>query len=474
MKPTPEQEAILDRAPTKSIKVAAGAGCGKTSTLVAYGQRWTKRGLYLAFNKAIADEARRKFPPNIETRTAHSFAFRALDIGARGNLVPRFRFEHLRDYDDLIVGVHGMTGGQVRASILRTLENFLIDEGSKIKVEHCTLENTAQRNAVRKMVQAIASKLLRFGKHDLPITHDVYLKAFELWHRIEGDFDYLLLDEAQDLNPVLISIAKKSGLPTIVVGDSYQSIYRFRGAVNAMAQFKVEEFPLTQSWRFGDDVATLANGILRHHSSPPRRPMRGCPGQETEVLRYTGKVPRGARTAILARTNARLFESLAGLDRPFHLLGGIADLQRQLSSAFALQQRELHKVTDDSIARFTSWHAFDDAANKGDGEARRLRDIVAKHGRELPGVLDKIGRLHQTNEADAHIIISTAHKAKGREFDTVVVLDDFDLPSTQVKRRQAAPAMAGEADQMINLIYVACTRATHRLYLAEKLYDDLY
>ncbi|HEX7822255.1 MAG TPA: UvrD-helicase domain-containing protein [Sphingobium sp.] len=473
MKHTSEQQAILDRAPTKSIKVAAGAGCGKTSTLVAYGQKWAGRGLYLAFNKAIADEARRKFPANIETRTAHSFAFRALDIGQRGNLIPKFRFEHLRDYDDMIVAVQGMTDGQVRASILRTLENFLIDAGSKIKVEHCVLENTGQRNAVRKMVQGIAGKLLRFKKHDLPITHDTYLKAFELWHRIDDGFDYLLLDEAQDLNPVLISIANKSGLPTIVVGDAYQSIYRFRGAVNSMAQFKVEEFPLTQSWRFGAEVARLANTILSHHSTPPRRMLRGHPTQETEVLRYTGRVPRGPGTAILARTNARLFESLAGLDRPFHLLGGIADLQRQLSSAYALRQRKLHQVMDDSVARFTSWHAFDDAANKGDGEARRLRDIVDKHGSELPGLLEKLGRLHQAREADAQIIVSTAHKAKGREFDTVVVLDDFELPSTQVKRRQAAPAIAGETDQMINLLYVASTRATGRLLLADKLFDEL-
>ena len=73
MKLTPEQQAILDRPPTTTIKVAAGAGCGKTSTLIEYGRRWPARGLYLAFNKSIADEARRKFPASIETRTAHSF-----------------------------------------------------------------------------------------------------------------------------------------------------------------------------------------------------------------------------------------------------------------------------------------------------------------------------------------------------------------------------------------------------------------
>lgn len=473
MKPTAEQQAILDHAPTISIKVAAGAGCGKTSTLVAYGQKWRKRGLYLAFNKAIADEARRKFPPHIETRTAHSFAFRALDIGQRGNLVPSFRMEHLRDYDDMITAVPGMTGGQVRASILRTLDNFLIDAGTKLKVEHCVLEDVGQRNAVRKMVQGVARKLLRLDHHKLPITHDTYLKAFELRHRITGDFDYLLLDEAQDLNPVLISIAQKSRLPMVIVGDAYQSIYRFRGAVNAMAQFDVAEFPLTQSWRFGSQVATLANRILRYHSLPPPLPLRGNPDRETEVLRYTGRAPLGPGTAILARTNARLFESLAGLDRPFHLIGGIADLQRQLSSAYALRQRQFQKVMDDSVARFTSWQAFDSAADKGDIEARRLRDIVDRYGSDLPGILEKLSKLYRAKETDAQIIVSTAHKAKGREFDTVIVLDDFELPSTQVRKRQTDPALTADADQMVNLLYVACTRATKRLLLSDRLFDEL-
>ena len=473
MNPTAEQQAILDRAPIASIKVAAGAGCGKTSTLVAYGEKWRKRGLYLAFNKAIADEARRKFPPHVETRTAHGFAFRALDIGKRGNLVPRFRMEHLRDYDAMISAVPGMTGGQVRASILRTLDNFLIDAGTKLKVEHCPLENLDQRNAVRKMVQSIATKLLRFDRHDLPITHDTYLKSFELRRRIAGDFDYLLLDEAQDLNPVLISIAQKSGLPMIIVGDTYQSIYRFRGAVNAMARFEVEEFPLTQSWRFGPRVAALANRILRHHSAPLPLPLRGNPERETDVRRYAGRAPLGPGTAILARTNARLFESLTGLDRPFHLVGGIADLRRQLSSAYALRQHQFHRVMDDGVARFTSWQAFDAAANKGDNEARRLRDIVDRHGSSLPDLLDKLGRLHRDREAEAQIIVSTAHKAKGREFDTVVVLDDFELPSTQVRRRQSNRALTADADQMINLLYVACTRATQCLLLSDRLFDEL-
>lgn len=473
MIPTPEQEAILETEPTSTIKVAAGAGCGKTSTLAEYGRRWPASGLYIAFNRSIAHDARRKFPGRIETRTGHAVAYRALKIHERGQPIGAYRFEHLRAYDDLITGVAGMTDGQVRSSILRTLNNFLIDAGSKLKPSHCGLDDITQRNAVRRMVLAIAGRLLKFKEHDLPITHDTYLKAFELWHRIEGDYEYLLLDEAQDLNPVMVSIAAKSNLPTIVVGDSHQSIYRFRGAIDAMDQFPVDALPLSMSWRFGKDVARLANRILSHHTAPPRHPLRGNPGRNTEIIRYTGHVRTGPGTAVLARTNARLFESLANITKPFHLIGGIEKLQRQLSSSWALRNHDLHLVVDDTVARFTSWAALDRAAERGDPDARKLREIVDRHGSKLPEIIVRLGKLHCERECDAPLIVSTAHGAKGREFDTVVVLDDFELPSELVKRRRKDASQLHETNQQINLLYVAATRATGRLMLAEALFDEL-
>lgn len=473
MKLTVEQDRILARAPTDTIKVLAGAGCGKTSTLVEYGRRWPARGLYLAFNRSIADEAGRRFPAIIETRTAHSFAYRALDVGRRGNVIPRFRHEHLRAFDNMIDAVPAMADRQVRTAILHTINSFLIDAGSKIRADHCNLADPKQGLAVRKMARAIVKKLLRIDQHDLPITHDVYLKAFELWHQIEGRFDYLLLDEAQDLNPVLISIAQKSALPTVVVGDPYQSIYRFRGAVDAMDAFPVEAMALTKSWRFGEAVAGLANRILRHSSKPPKHVLRGNPDKNTEVLRYSGNVQPGPGTAILARTNARLFESLATIERPFHLVGGLADLQHQLASAHALRHRRYDKVTDPTVSRFSSWDQMTTAADRGDGEARRIRSIIDRHEDRLPGILDKLATLHRDSEADAALIVSTAHKAKGREYETVIVLDDFEDPAELARRRRTDLAKTEDSDQQVNLLYVACTRATRRLYLAKPLFDAL-
>jgi len=54
------------------LVIQAGAGTGKTTTLRMLAEATSERGLYIAFNRAIADEAKRKFPRNIECRTAHS------------------------------------------------------------------------------------------------------------------------------------------------------------------------------------------------------------------------------------------------------------------------------------------------------------------------------------------------------------------------------------------------------------------
>ena len=74
--PTEEQAAARDLfVAGNELAVIAGAGTGKTATLVlmAAGVR-KKRGLYVAFNKAIAVDAGRRFGPHVDCRTAHSLA----------------------------------------------------------------------------------------------------------------------------------------------------------------------------------------------------------------------------------------------------------------------------------------------------------------------------------------------------------------------------------------------------------------
>jgi superfamily I DNA/RNA helicase len=79
MQATAEQRAARDAfAAGRDLALIAGAGAGKTSTLVLMGAATGKRGLYMAYNKAAADDARRRFGGNVECRTSHSLAFQAV------------------------------------------------------------------------------------------------------------------------------------------------------------------------------------------------------------------------------------------------------------------------------------------------------------------------------------------------------------------------------------------------------------
>jgi superfamily I DNA/RNA helicase len=77
--PTAEQKAAVDVfAAGHDLALVAGAGTGKTATLVQMAAATKKRGLYVAFNKAIAQDADRRFGSNVTCRTSHSIAFRAV------------------------------------------------------------------------------------------------------------------------------------------------------------------------------------------------------------------------------------------------------------------------------------------------------------------------------------------------------------------------------------------------------------
>ena len=65
-------------------------------------------------------------------------------------------------------------------------------------------------------------------------------------------YDVLLWDEAQDMNPAMLDVCLKQVKPKLVVGDSHQQIYRFRGAVDALRL--VKEHPAT--------VVTRLNAVI--------------------------------------------------------------------------------------------------------------------------------------------------------------------------------------------------------------------
>lgn len=139
--------------------------------------------------------------------------------------------------------------------------------------------------------------------------HDHYLKLWALTEpKIEADF--LLLDEAQDTNPVLEQVfaAQRGHAQLVMVGDSAQAIYGWRGARDVMTGFDATHLTLTHSFRFGPLLAEQANQWLALTDAPIR--LTGTDTIPTKVGLVTSP------DAVLCRTN----------------IGAMTEVMRQLGS----------------------------------------------------------------------------------------------------------------------------------------------
>jgi len=97
---TEEQRVAIDKFGGRgTLKIVAFAGTGKTTTLTMLAKSRSSRGIYIAFNRAVANEAKEKFPRHVDCRTTHSIAFHAIipAYGSKGKLTESIRPKQLAE-----------------------------------------------------------------------------------------------------------------------------------------------------------------------------------------------------------------------------------------------------------------------------------------------------------------------------------------------------------------------------------------
>jgi superfamily I DNA/RNA helicase len=276
--------------------------------------------------------------------------------------------------------------------------------------------------------------------------------------RIYGEF--LLLDEAQDTNPVVeqVFLAQGQYAQLVMVGDSAQAIYGWRGARDVMTGFDGRQLVLSHSFRFGPAIAGEANRWLTIADAPIR--LTGSP-HVTSCLQPLPDTP----DAILCRTNGGAIAeilTLLGAGRRVALAGRAEQLKSLAEAAQKLQagQRTDHR----DLVLFSTWGDVQDYV-EWDPDGRDLVafvDVIDEHGVDV--VLATLNQL--SAETDAEVIVSTAHSAKGREWSRVRIADDFPEPVDPEAVDLAGNPLPGKIEpEEARLAYVAVTRAQHRLDL---------
>lgn len=472
VRPTGEQERAREAFITgRDLAVIAGAGTGKTSTLMLMAAATPRRGLYLAFNRATADDARRRFGSNVQCRTAHSLAFAAVGREYRDRLNSSARIPGAATARILGIRYPLSVGqasiGEVHQArlVMGMVRRFCFSGDTEPVARHMEPVN----GLTVEETNYLAGHLVRFAHRAwedirapsgrLRFEHDHYLKIWALTKpTLPGDF--VMLDEAQDTNPVLEEVFLAQSAQRVCVGDPAQQIYAWRAARDVMTGFAGEHVELTRSFRFGPAIAEVANRWLEHAESRMRLVGAGPPGSRVTTVR--------AADAVLCRGNADVMKEVLGfLDAgaAVAITGGGTALLRIAEAA--LQLKAGKRTSHPELFLFPDWGAVQEYA-ENDAAAQDLKTLVSlvdAHGADT--IISAVSRL--APEDSAEVTVSTAHKAKGREWDSVRIGPGFGPPQADddsIPRKLSL--------EEARLIYVAVTRAKHRLDIAGLAWAEEY
>lgn len=485
---TEEQARILEfvrnggnGAALQHVLLHAYAGAGKSFILSEIAKLLPGPGLYLAFNQAIVQDIRRKLPKHFHAMTTHQLALQGLppDVSkrVRESLERDAGRVALPQVLDRVEGFPKRNGLVIAGYALQTLRNFCGSGDPQIDSRHVPPMPRKFRD--EDMVQhtsRIWDAMLNF---QLPITHDFYFKAWSLMGQ-NLPFFHRMIDEAQDTNPALLSaLFQQNQGVTWWAGDPYQSIYSWRGAVDALRrvgeQSGTHSDYLTRSFRFGDAPADLASKLLE--TLGEQRPVEGTGTTDVEFVSIQkNRNPRpflqqAPQLAWVTFSNVPLLDvAMHCIEEgvSFHIVGQGREEKGLIYAALKLKDGK--PDPKGPLAAYASWQdLLDEAESVPDGDAAKLVKLYRHPG--FGAILDALNR-GEKREQDAQVILTTAHRAKGREWDVVIIDPDLDASleptRAQIKKKrrfflQDDGELRFDSREDIHLRYVAFTRGRKRL-----------
>ena len=469
----------------KNIVVNASPGSGKSFTMLELAKQTPayKRCIFLAFNKSIAEENKRKLPNYINSSTLHSLGYKSLF-----KLVHSSRFM-VNEIKTFIIARKRLTLANEGQFKNEKAKNKYLFELSKIydlyrinlvqdkdeleelcmnydiEVHDDTINDTWNLIQIMKEEDM---KILNGKENMLDFTDMLWLTTYFPEDQF-SKYDVAFLDECQDVNPLQKSlfekIIKKNGR-SVIVGDRKQMIYAFQGSnfqsfQDLLRRPNTIELPLDVSYRCSKKVIEASNLIF---------PDQVVYAYETNPL---GTVRSGRFEEIdngdfvLCRNNRPLVEmfiDLLKINKSAHIYG------KDYGESLLKLLEEVEKMSDNEVKQY-----FDDKLKKTGDMLRSkgisnvtnhpqyvnlleriiILDILHKEFLTYRDVNERIKSLF-TDVVNGGITLMTCHKSKGLEADRVFFMNPELIPSPYAQSQNMLFAEKC-------LYYVAMTRARQEL-----------
>ncbi|WP_268244389.1 UvrD-helicase domain-containing protein [Deinococcus ruber] len=479
--------------------VRATAGSGKTTTLVEIAHQLPDdlNACFMAFNKHTAAELSARLPGHVRACTVHQFGNRSLraaypHLRQREPQPKKLRHlvrEHIQvlsaefacSKEDLSLASNYLYE-LVRFAMLNLTDPRHDEEIAALAIEYNLTPPTD--HALERQCHLEVRTLLR-RRLDVLKTQGIY-DYEDMLHLPAAlglpveQFDFVFVDEAQDLNAVQLELVLRAMSPggrRLFVGDERQAIYGFAGADTDSLQRIVQRtnatiLPLSITYRCPRSHVALARQLAPEiEAAPDAEEGNVAVIPETALDRW---LRPGA--LVLCRFTAPLVQHCLAqvrAGRPAVVRGmdigqRLADMAKQL---FPLTLEgweatlQAYALTEEARIRRSS-------QNDEDLERQLMlrrdlilcltaitRDIVTGGSENLSALLRSIARLF--SDQDSPVVFSTIHKAKGKEADLVLILYPESMPAVYARTANAA---RGEACVQ----FVALTRSKRDLIFVQQ------
>lgn len=487
MQLTQEQISILNS--KGDMVINAVAGSGKTTTVIEYAKLQPAhcRLLYLAFNKAVKLQAMQRFAAgglqNVAVETAHSLAFKYIIPGSKYKVNAKgYKTNELVQVLNLQVGAEKHAEYMVANHISKFASYFCNSDAQRIQALNyldTVVDETAKAFVANNYAYIELQTrlfLAKMDKAEIPVTHDFYLKKFQL-SQPKLPYQYILFDEGQDASMAMLDVFFQQPATKVIVGDTHQQIYGWRYAVNSLEKAPFAQFDLNTSFRFGESIASLAMQVLQWKKLVTQAPKVNMVGKG--ISKATKSL------AVIARTNLGLL--LKAIEytterrdiKRIYFEGNLSSYTyasegASLYDVLNLYNQKTHLIKDSFIQQNKSLEELEEYVEKTeDVQLGMMIEMVKEYGNEIPSILQAIKDKHidGDDKEQAQVIFSTVHRCKGMEYDTVELVHDFVTQEKLEKWKDNGEIQGNEARLLeeINLLYVAITRTTNKLRIPESL-----
>lgn len=473
------QKAIFDTYENtdKNIVISATAGASKTTCLVEISKRTSpsKRLLFMAFNKSIAEELLTRLKDGIEVSTFHSKGLKTLlsHFNFRMKLTENkcFQITIKRLKLDDIPTTQQMRYHFELQEIWNQVRVNLIRDLSKAIPNICIEKEIEYRERMVEDIQLIQKEWnkgmdeLRKGVKEFPLdfTDMIYLPYIMIPSEDFKKYDVVTLDEGQDLNRLQkefsLNCMKKRGR-FVICGDFFQSIYSFQGASTSNFESfqqlpNTTTLPLSISYRCAKRIVDEAKKVFNSGIEAAPNAQEGLvregklqEAQEGDFVLCRNNLPLAQAFVLFLSQGKRV--TIKGKDLGESIVRMLQEVE-ELPDLELLLEEKLNELKVKGIVGTAAKNHPTYIALEEKCSIVKVLSKVWSNIETLKGMLKHIF----TEDSDG-IVLSTIHKSKGLEAQRVFFLNPELLPSPR-----AITETARYAEKCLQ--FVAITRAKNEL-----------